>query len=76
MTVWNEFRDEQRGPSILEMYPDGVHGEIGCMLADCEDMEVRLAAFYDEEHGLSREILDNTDVLPYYSYRLERFHDA
>ena len=47
VTVWNEFRDEQRWPSILEMYPGGVHGEIGRMLADCEDMEVRLATFYD-----------------------------
>ena len=71
VTVWNEFRDEQRWPSILEMYPGGVHGEIGRMLADCEDMEVRLATFYDEEQGLSREVLDNTDVLLYYSHMLQ-----
>ena len=71
VTVWNEFRDEQRWPSILEMYPGGVQGEIGRMLADCEDMEVRLATFYDEEQGLSREILDNTDVLLYYSHMLQ-----
>ncbi len=72
VTVWNEFRDEQRWPAIMEMYPGGIHGAIGRMLEGCDDMKVTLRTFYDENQGLSRELLDQTDVLLWYSHMLQR----
>ncbi|MBO4299058.1 MAG: ThuA domain-containing protein [Clostridia bacterium] len=74
VTVWNEFRDDQRHPEILEIYPGGVHCAIGRMLEGCEDMDVTLRTFYDEEQGLKKELIDNTDVLIWYSHMLQ--HDV
>ncbi|HML47620.1 MAG TPA: ThuA domain-containing protein [Clostridia bacterium] len=76
VTVWNEFRDEKRWPEILELYPGGIHAALGRMLEGCDDMEVTLSTFWDEDQGLGEERLQQTDVLIYYSHMLQREVDA
>ncbi len=62
ITIWNEFWHETNEPHIRAVYPDGIHGAISQGIA-CDDFEIRCATFFDPEHGLTDEVLDNTDVL-------------
>ncbi len=63
VTVWNEFIHEQDG-ICREIYPQGIHTAIGECLLKEGSFNVNYAWLEkDEEHGLSLELLENTDVL-------------
>ncbi len=63
VTVWNEFIHEKDG-ICKEIYPQGIHTAIGECLLKEGSFNVNYAWLEkDEEHGLSQELLDNTDVL-------------
>ena len=62
VTVWNEYLHEVQFPEVAEVYPKGIHGCIADFLKDA-GMEVRTATLKEPEHGLTQEVLDNTDVL-------------
>ena len=68
VTVWNEFRHEKISEEIREIYPNGLHAVIADFLGKNEDIECRLAALDDPEHGLTDEVLDNTDVLIWWGH--------
>ena len=68
VTVWNENVHEQRNPKIAELYPRGIHGAIADILGDAEKYEVRTATLDMPEHGLTQEVLDNTDVLIWWGH--------
>lgn len=68
VTVWNEFRHEVKEPSIREIYPNGIHGAIKDILLECDDFEVITATLDMPEHGLTDEVLDNTDVLIWWGH--------
>jgi trehalose utilization protein len=64
--VWNENIHESRGDAhVNELYPQGIHGAVAEGLREFlgDDAVVRTATLQDPEHGLSAEVLDNTDVL-------------
>ena len=63
VTVWNEFRHEKEIDNVKAIYPQGMHVAIGEMLKNEGDFEVTYATLDDPEHGLTQEVLDNTDVL-------------
>lgn len=63
VTVWNEFRHEKENDKVRAIYPQGMHVAIGEMLKNEGDFEVTYATLDDPEHGLTQEVLDNTDVL-------------
>ena len=64
ITVWNEYVHERHNPAVAEIYPDGIHGAVASLLREgVTDAEVRTATLKDPQHGLSEEVLDNTDVL-------------
>ena len=63
VTVWNEFRHEKENDKVKAIYPQGMHVAIGEMLKNEGDFEVTYATLDDPEHGLTQEVLDNTDVL-------------
>lgn len=67
VTVWNENKHEKEIPSILEMYPGGLHAYIASFLKD-DDVEVRTATLDDEECGLTEEVLAETDVLVWWGH--------
>lgn len=72
ITVWNEGKHEREYEDIRRIYPEGIHGCIAGFLKKEQDFTVRTATFYDEEHGLSEEVLQNTDVLIFWSHALNK----
>ncbi|MCQ2423408.1 MAG: ThuA domain-containing protein [Clostridia bacterium] len=63
VTVWNEFQHEKNDEKIRAVYPDGIHGAIAEFLGKEEDFVVRTATLDDENCGITKELLDETDVL-------------
>ncbi|XQY92447.1 ThuA domain-containing protein [Metabacillus sp. HB246100] len=67
VTVWNENRHEKKNPVVSDIYPEGIHGAIAGFLKE-ENHEVRTATLDEENHGLSDEVLNNTDVLVWWGH--------
>lgn len=65
--VWNEYRHEKTKPEVAEIYPNGIHGAIADFLQD-EQVEVSTATLDEEEHGLTEEVLKETDVLLWWGH--------
>ncbi|MCI5953560.1 MAG: ThuA domain-containing protein [Lachnospiraceae bacterium] len=77
ITVWNEFKHEKEIEAIGRVYPEGIHGCIAGFLEKEQDFEVRTATFDMPEHGLTEEVLQDTDVLIIWSHALQKeFSDA
>ena len=68
VTVWNEFVHEQADEKIRAVYPEGIHKAIGSFLGDEKDFSVKYATLEQPEHGLTQEVLDNTDVLTWWGH--------
>ncbi|MGG4490868.1 ThuA domain-containing protein [Metabacillus idriensis] len=62
ITVWNENRHEQKNPAVAEIYPEGIHGAIANFLKD-NGLDAATATLDQPEHGLTEEVLNETDVL-------------
>ena len=72
VTVWNEFRHEKTDERVSAIYPEGIHAALAEMLRKNPDMEVRTATLDEPEHGLTQEVLDNTDVLTWWGHMAHR----
>ena len=68
VTVWNEYRHEQHNEFIAKLYPHGIHGAIAEGLTEHLEAEIRFATLDEPEHGLTEDVLDNTDVLIWWSH--------
>jgi len=68
VTVWNEFRHEKIHEEVAKVYPDGIHNAIGNFLKKQPGLEIRTATLDEPEHGLTQEVLDNTDVLIWWGH--------
>jgi trehalose utilization protein len=70
VTVWGEAQHEKRDPQVAAIYPDGMHGAIAAgiksQLGDA--VEVRTVTLDDAEHGLTEEVLADTDVLTWWGH--------
>lgn len=71
VTVWNEFQHERTQEKVKEIYPDGIHTCIAKFLRQEEELSVRTAVFDEKEHGLTEEVLANTDVLVFWNHMLQ-----
>ena len=67
VTIWNEFRHEKTNPAIAAIYPEGMHKAIADGIA-AEDLEIRLASLDEPEHGLTDDVIANTDVLIWWGH--------
>ncbi|RCW74849.1 ThuA domain-containing protein [Saliterribacillus persicus] len=65
--VWNEYRHEKKNNEVAKIYPNGIHGAIKSFLDNDED-QVLTATLDEENHGLSDELLENTDVLIWWGH--------
>ena len=67
VTVWNEFRHEKTHQAVMDVYPDGIHQAIASFLKEA-GYEVGTATLDEPEHGLTDEVLANTDVLIWWGH--------
>jgi trehalose utilization protein len=68
ITVWNENRHEQKATHpASKIYPEGIHGAIAAGLRE-EGFDVRTATLDEPEHGLTDQVLADTDVLTWWGH--------
>lgn len=67
VTIWNEFYHEQFHDVVKKVYPNGIHNTIAEFLKS-DDIQVRTTTFYDENFGITQELLDDTDVLIWWAH--------
>ncbi len=68
VTVWNEYRHEREKEFIGAIYPKGIHGAIAEGLT-AAGFDVGTATLDEPEHGLTEEVLANTDVLIWWGHK-------
>lgn len=70
VTVWGENRHEQLEPEVAERYPEGIHGAIARGIRPWlgDDAEIAVHTLDEPEHGLTEEVLANTDVLTWWGH--------
>lgn len=67
VTVWNEFRHEKKDKAVADVYPSGIHETIARVLAG-RGLLARTATLDEPEHGLTDDVLAQTDVLVWWGH--------
>lgn len=60
--IWNENQHEKTDEKVAKIYPEGIHGCLKSFL-QCDDINVTTATLDDENCGITKEVLENTDVI-------------
>lgn len=68
ITVWNENRHEKKSKKVAAIYPQGIHGALAKQLGTEVQFEIRTATLDQPEHGLTDEVLEDTDVLIWWGH--------
>lgn len=70
VTVWNEFIHELNNDLVRQVYPNGIHKVLAEALQEHlgKDAIVNTAYLGQPEHGLTEEVLANTDVLTWWGH--------
>ena len=70
VTVWGENVHERNEPEVRALYPEGLHGAIAAGLSEVlgDRVRVRTATQEQPEHGLTQDVLDDTDVLTWWGH--------
>ena len=68
VTVWNEFRHEKSHEAVRAVNPKGMHEAIADGLRKDKGLQVRTATLDQPEHGLTKEVLAETDVLTWWGH--------
>ncbi len=69
VTVWNEYLHEIENDHVRRIYPEGIHGAIASDMTPYGDFDCRTATLNEPEHGLTEEILDDSDVLVWWGHK-------
>ncbi|MEB6297376.1 ThuA domain-containing protein [Staphylococcus xylosus] len=68
ITIWNEFRHEQENEDVQAVYPNGIHHVIASFLTD--DHTVTTATLDEPQHGLTDDVIAQTDVLIWWGHKV------
>jgi|TARA_B100002003_G_C14154749_1_gene555776 trehalose utilization protein len=68
VTIYNEFIHEQRNEAVKKIYPQGIHEAIATHLRAQPGFTVQTATLEMDEHGLTEEVLNDTDVLIWWGH--------
>jgi len=69
VTVWNEFIHERKDAEVKAVYPDGIHATLAAAIRQAiPGAEVRTATQDQPEHGLTEQVLAETDVLAWWGH--------
>ncbi len=74
VTVWNENVHETEVPEVAAIYPKGIHGCIQDFLK-AAGYAAGTATLQQPEHGLTEEVLNNTDVLIWWGHTAHELVD-
>lgn len=67
VTIWNEFVPERTNPEAARIYPDGIHKALAQGL-EPYGFQIRTATLDEPEHGLTEEVLNQTEVLIWWGH--------
>lgn len=67
-TIWNEFRHEKKHEAVRAVYPEGIHVALANALRTLPGIAVATATLDEPEHGLTQQVLDQTDVLLWWGH--------
>src|ERR1043166_7366265 len=68
LTVWGENLHEKKNKNVADLYPKAMHEcSVGALRQDPQ-LDVRTATLGQPEHGLTKEVLDATDVLTWWGH--------
>jgi len=68
ITIWNEFRHEKKDKAVQKLYPEGIHVHLANELEKDSGIKCATAVLDDPEHGLTKKVLDMTDVLIWWGH--------
>ncbi|WP_436953146.1 ThuA domain-containing protein [Staphylococcus shinii] len=68
ITIWNEYRHEQESEDVQAVYPNGIHHVIASFLT--ENHIVTTATLDEPQHGLTDDVLAQTDVLIWWGHKV------
>ena len=68
VTIWNENIHERENSIVAKIYPKGIHGCLAEALKLDQEIDVRTATMQEPDHGLTSDVLDNTDVLVWWGH--------
>ena len=67
-TIFNEYIHELEDERVRRIYPEGIHTTLASRLEQEADIQVRTATLRENEHGLTTQVLDETDVLLWWGH--------
>jgi trehalose utilization protein len=67
VTIFNEFRHEKTHQAVKDVYPNGLHAPIADYLRE-KGHSVQIATLDEPEHGLTDQVLNNTEVLLWWGH--------
>lgn len=68
VTIWNEGRHEKTNAAVQKIYPRGLHSALADHLGKVPGLSVRTALLDQPEHGLTEQVLQETDVLTWWGH--------
>ncbi len=70
VTIWNEYIHERENASVAQIYPRGIHQVVADSLQRDlgEGVSIRVATLDEPEHGLTEQVLAETDVLTWWGH--------
>ena len=70
VTVWHEFRHEKKHEAVKKVYPDGMHTVMASAISEHlgDAVQVRTATLDEPDHGLTDDVLNNTDVMTWWGH--------
>src|SRR5947207_12976847 len=68
VTVWGENVHERKNPLVRKLYPRGMHTTIAEGIAEDRSLKVRTATLQQPQHGLTKRVLGETDVLVWWGH--------
>lgn len=68
VTVWGENIHERKSAIVRSIYPDGMHTTIAEGINEKREFDVQTATLQQPQHGLTKAILEQTDVLVWWGH--------
>lgn len=74
VTIWNEYLHEKSSEAVGKIYPEGIHGTLAAAFSEQlgEAVTTRTATLEEPQHGLTEEVLAETDVLTWWGHSAHR----